>query len=84
MNELEISKAKHDAFATGDGWIRLSRGPDGKLTSERVAPERVVMLAACRVCGCTDEAACWPTCWWVEPDLCSRCAAKGRPTRSRQ
>lgn len=31
----------------------------------------------CRVCGCTDEAAC-PTpigpCYWVRPDLCSACA----------
>lgn len=31
--------------------------------------------AACRVCGCTDEQACWPNgCHWVEPDLCSSCA----------
>lgn len=34
---------------------------------------------ACRVCGCTDgdyEACVDVTgapCWWVEPDLCSRC-----------
>lgn len=27
----------------------------------------------CRTCGCTDDAACWPTCWWVAPDLCSAC-----------
>lgn len=32
----------------------------------------------CRVCGCTDEEGCEPdedevSCWWVEPDLCSRC-----------
>jgi hypothetical protein len=25
----------------------------------------------CRVCGCTDDDACQPPCWWVEPDLCS-------------
>jgi hypothetical protein len=29
---------------------------------------------ACRECGCTDDDACWPPCFWVEPDLCSRCA----------
>lgn len=29
----------------------------------------------CRSCGCTDDHACWPTCWWVETDLCSTCAA---------
>ncbi len=28
----------------------------------------------CRVCGCTDDNACLGGCWWVEPDLCSRCA----------
>ncbi len=32
----------------------------------------------CRVCGCTDDNACWDTkagrpCNWVEPDLCSAC-----------
>ncbi len=29
--------------------------------------------AKCRVCGCTDERACPGGCYWVEPDLCSRC-----------
>lgn len=37
---------------------------------------------ACRVCGCTDDAACIDdrspsgTCWWVEWHLCSACEAK--------
>ncbi len=31
-------------------------------------------VPACRVCGCTDEDGCPGGCWWVEPDLCSRCA----------
>lgn len=35
-------------------------------------------MATCRICNCTDEAACFShdygTCWWVEPDLCSHCA----------
>lgn len=35
--------------------------------------------AACRVCGCTDEAACPGGCHWIpdptgQGDLCSRCA----------
>ncbi|GBF35432.1 chromosome partitioning protein ParB [Desulfocucumis palustris] len=30
----------------------------------------------CRVCGCTDDAACPGGCYWVEPDLCSRCAGE--------
>jgi len=34
----------------------------------------------CRVCGCTNQHACWDPvterpCHWVEPDLCSVCAA---------
>lgn len=30
---------------------------------------------ACRGCGCTDDHACPGGCFWVEPDLCSACAA---------
>lgn len=30
----------------------------------------------CRVCGCTDDYACPGGCYWVEPDLCSKCAEK--------
>jgi ParB family chromosome partitioning protein len=36
-------------------------------------------VPTCRVCGCTDEAACdddGQPCHWVEPDLCSACAGK--------
>ena len=29
----------------------------------------------CRLCKCTDWRACAGGCHWVEPDLCSRCAA---------
>lgn len=28
----------------------------------------------CRRCGCVDSKACEGGCWWVEADLCSRCA----------
>lgn len=30
----------------------------------------------CRVCGCTWDHACPGGCYWVEPDLCSKCAGK--------
>lgn len=30
----------------------------------------------CRVCGCTQNNACPGGCYWVEYDLCSRCAGK--------
>lgn len=31
-------------------------------------------ITRCRVCGCTDDAACLNACSWVERDLCSTCA----------
>jgi len=31
----------------------------------------------CRVCGCTDTNACLGGCYWVEEDLCSKCAEAG-------
>ena len=30
---------------------------------------------ACRMCGCTENNACWPPCWWIGADLCSACPA---------
>jgi hypothetical protein len=33
-------------------------------------------VRACRVCGCTDDAACEEGCSWVEADLCSACVPK--------
>jgi len=27
----------------------------------------------CRVCGCTEERACWGGCFWVEADMCNAC-----------
>lgn len=44
--------------------------PDGKpLLPSRLGP-------FCRKCGCTQESACVPSCWWVEDDLCSSCASE--------
>lgn len=34
-------------------------------------------MTACRVCGCTDDAACFGGCFWVEPDLCCACRENG-------
>lgn len=31
---------------------------------------------SCRVCGCTQDNACEGGCYWVEDDLCNRCAEK--------
>jgi nucleoside 2-deoxyribosyltransferase len=32
-------------------------------------------LRRCRVCGCTDDNACFGGCYWVADDLCSACVA---------
>lgn len=31
-------------------------------------------IGVCRLCRCSESDACIPTCYWVEPDLCSECA----------
>lgn len=40
-----------------------------------------MMQGTCRECGCRDLSACWDEqaegpCFWVEKDLCSRCASQ--------
>lgn len=54
--------------------------PGHPLRLPRVLRPRPVTLepACCPGCGCTDEQACWPTCWWVRGAdgvrVCSTCA----------
>ncbi|WP_460836499.1 hypothetical protein [Nocardioides marmoraquaticus] len=36
-------------------------------------------IRVCKSCGCTDDAACDPPCWWVERYLCSACSPDARP-----
>lgn len=74
------------------GWVR----PDGALADVRAWLQLLTALGyepcsweaeyladrtgTCRVCGCTEDAACTTdplsSCWWVVPDLCSSCARK--------
>lgn len=51
--------------------MALDHAPAVLAVSLRALPERF-----CRVCGCTDDAACEGGCYWVEPDLCSACVAR--------
>jgi hypothetical protein len=51
----------------------------GRLYRRLDALEDELRPRTCRVCGCTDEAACWPACWWVDEDLCSSCARTSGP-----
>jgi hypothetical protein len=41
--------------------------------AETRARDKANGLRSCRVCGCTDNAACWGGCRWTFDDLCSRC-----------
>lgn len=38
-------------------------------------------VRTCRECGCTDGRACEGGCWWVEQDLCSKCASHPQLTK---
>lgn len=61
----------------------LTLTPEGALDAKRVmeateraeAALREMDFRYCRVCGCSENDACPPTCAWVEPDLCSSCAS---------
>lgn len=35
----------------------------------------------CIICRCTDDYACPGGCWWVAPNLCSRCQEWNRTRR---
>lgn len=48
---------------------------------EDIEDENLPMVKTCRVCGCTDDNACPGGCYWVEDDLCSRCAELGEPEK---
>lgn len=43
--------------------------------AERLNQEETVQK--CRICGCTWHNACPGGCYWVETDLCSKCAEIG-------
>lgn len=55
----------------------LSSMGNQSTTPPRPVPTTGSQTPSCRVCGCTDWAACHNTfrqpCYWVEPDLCSQC-----------
>lgn len=57
---LEVQKYLEDLMV--EGVQRYSRGED------------TAGGGTCRACGCTDDHACEGGCYWVEGDLCSRCA----------
>ena len=73
-------------FESRDGWalcIDLGGGKHGDRLAGALVRDGAVEIVvydrtagrACRVCGCTDAAACLGGCSWIDIDLCSRCAA---------
>lgn len=55
------------------GWRALRWKLSRRFTGAAEPLEFDVPPRACRVCGCTDDEACWPPCHWVDTDLCSAC-----------
>jgi hypothetical protein len=51
------------AIAEGEGFCRNGKIllPTGQMT--------------CKVCGCTEHRACPGGCFWVVPNLCSKCSS---------
>ncbi len=41
---------------------------------QQLFPRPTLLRQTCVGCGCTDDRACPGGCWWVGPNLCSRCA----------
>jgi hypothetical protein len=52
-------------------------GMGGIVVAEVIEAPRAVGI--CRSCGCTEESACNPPCYWVDADLCSSCAPRAHP-----
>lgn len=70
----------HPAVVAGIGSVmicRCQRGSD-EITiksSPTWCPKKVNSSNwRCKICGCTDELACVGGCYWVAPNLCSKCA----------
>ena len=55
------------ALTEGEERERLILGYASNLDAQLKTQRR------CRICGCTDENACYGGCSWVEIDLCSKC-----------
>lgn len=76
--DYQLAGIPLDLIPNGAGHITF---PDGAIETSQGAAycaQCVPGLRFCRVCGCTDEAACRPPCSWAKDpaggNLCSRCA----------
>jgi hypothetical protein len=77
MNSLTLHAIADQLDALSESWLD-DTSPEPHVTELRDYAEnlrRQTSVRSCRVCGCTDETACFPPCSWVAPDLCSACSA---------
>jgi hypothetical protein len=56
---------------------RMAKDHEACAEFEAVQDAKLFDEQKCRVCGCTEDNACKGGCYWVEDDLCSRCAEMG-------
>jgi len=76
-----LGYARHLEASSLHVWNLFSwRGDPGHpLRLPRAARPHPLILdaACCPGCGCTDDSACWPACWWVRTAdgvrVCSSC-----------
>ena len=65
----EVTLHPNGVITCDDGRMRVPFGIEGAYYCPDCSPH----VAVCRECGCTDQVACPGGCYWIEPDLCSRC-----------
>ena len=69
MADVEIMLEQMKILYNAENLVESNK----KYKLKRLA-DRVGEIRKCRVCGCTDFKACEGGCYWVEDDLCSKCA----------
>ena len=78
VSESILGRTQRHEFPDGKISYRVGKKRAGRLLDGRTWDEMPTKLLAsvrrCRVCGCTDDRACEGGCYWIEADLCSRCA----------
>jgi len=91
---LALESARQYGLVTGGPEIDLERceeiireGARRGVTPAADCTKRLIDelmgVRRCRVCGCTDAEPCEEGCEWVEADLCSACAVKGKTVARR-
>lgn len=71
VRATDLAVRRHAMDKLADALAVVEEALD-EMPPECVSPERACSWT-CRVCGCTDETACFGGCYWVAQDLCSQC-----------